>query len=176
LSQRPLADKFCFVNHGEEPGRKGLPHLAPKEFPNQSIIIYVTQVVAGRRSLLARQEAVEALLNAWGQADHWLIGRYVVMPDHLHLFCAPVRHPFTPVKQWMSFWRAEATRNWPWPGDKPIWQKDFFDRQLRRGESYAEKWRYVRENPVRAGLASDADEWPWQGEMNSLMWHEAARD
>ena len=169
-------DRFCFVNYGEEPGRKRLPHLAPKEFPNQSIIIYVTQVVARRRTLLARREAVEALLNAWRQADHWLIGRYVVMPDHLHLFCAPARHPSTPLKQWMSFWRAEATRYWPWPGEKPVWQNDFFDRQIRSGESYAEKWQYVRENPVRAGLVSNADEWLWQGEMNPLMWHEANRD
>ena len=157
----------------DEPGRKRLPHLPPKEFPNQSVIIYVTQVVAKRRPLLARPEAVECLLNAWHRADHWLVGRYVILPDHLHLFCAPLRFPFTPLKQWMAFWRAEVTRNWPWPEEKPVWQKDYFDRQLRSGESYTQKWHYVRENPVRGGLAANADDWPWQGEMNPLMWHEA---
>ena len=69
-----------------EPGRKHLPHLPPREFPNQSVIIYVTQVVVGRRGLLARSEAVETILNAWRRADHWLVGRYVIMPDHLHVF------------------------------------------------------------------------------------------
>ena len=73
----------------------------------------------------------------------------------------------------MAFWRAEVTRHWPWPAEKPIWQKDFFDRQLRRGESYTAKWHYVRENPVRAGVASKAEDWPWQGEIHPLMWHEA---
>jgi len=38
-----------------------------------------------------------------------------------------------------SFWRAEVTRRWPYPAEKPIWQRDFFDRQLRNGESYHQK-------------------------------------
>ena len=157
-----------------EPGRKHLPHLAPMEFPNQSVIVYVTQVVARRRPLLARTEAMATLIEAWQKADHWLVGRYVLMPDHLHLFCAPTRFPSTPLKDWMAFWRAEATRHWSWPGEKPIWQKDFFDRQLRSGESYTQKWQYLRENPVRASLVSDAAAWPWQGELTPLRWHEPA--
>jgi putative transposase len=156
-----------------EPGRSTLPHLPPLEFPNQSVLIYVTQVVAARRPLLTRPEAVETLLAAWRRADHWLVGGYVLMPDHAHFFCTPARMPMTPLNQWMSFWKAEATQHWPWLVEKPVWQKDFFDRQLRRGESYAEKWHYVRENPVRAGLVREVESWPWQGELHPLTWHEA---
>src|SRR5205823_1911443 len=50
-----------------------------------------------------------------------------------------------------------------------IWQEQFFDHVLRSGESYSQKWEYVRQNPVRAGLVASADEWPWQGELESLM-------
>ncbi|MCL4177973.1 MAG: hypothetical protein KJ072_09545 [Verrucomicrobia bacterium] len=160
------------MNPADEPGRKHLPHLPPRELANQSIIIYVTQVVAGRRPLLARSEALRTIPEAWRKADRWLVGRYVLMPDHRHLFCAPARFPPTPLKQWMAFWRAETTRHWPWPEEKPIWQKDFFDRQLRRGESYAQKWHYVRENPLREGLVTDADAWPRQGELHPLAWLE----
>jgi hypothetical protein len=35
-------------------------------------------------------------------------------------------------------------------------------------ESYAQKWEYVRENPVPAGLVATADEWRWQGEIAPL--------
>jgi len=28
-----------------------------------------------------------------------------------------------------------------------------------------QKWDYVRENPVRAGLVSKAEEWKYQGEI-----------
>ena len=132
----------------------------------------MTQVVAKRRSLLTRREAVETMIEAWRCADHWQVGRYVIMPDHLHFFCAPARFPATPIKQWMAFWRSTSTRHGPWPDEKPVWQKDFFDRQLRGGESYTQKWRYVRENPVRAGLAPNADAWPWQGEMHPLIWRD----
>jgi hypothetical protein len=46
-----------------------------------------------------------------------------------------------------------------------LWQPGFFDHILRSDESYAEKWNYVRDNPVRAGLVKDADKWPYQGEV-----------
>ena len=50
----------------------------------------------------------------------------------------------------------------------PIWQAEFFDHVLRSQESYDQKWRYVRDNPVRAGLVVDADDWPWAGELEPL--------
>lgn len=59
------------------------------------------------------------------------------------------------------------------PGrNPPLFQRDCWDRQLRNGESYSNKWQYVRNNPVRKGLVADADGWPFQGEMNVLHWHE----
>ena len=51
---------------------------------------------------------------------------------------------------------------------RKIWQEEFFDHVLRSSESYSQKWDYVKENPVRAGLVSGSDEWPWQGEVESL--------
>src|SRR6266566_2545894 len=47
-----------------------------------------------------------------------------------------------------------------------IWQREFWDRQLRRAESYEEKWQYVKNNPVRV------EDWPYQGEVNVLEWHD----
>jgi hypothetical protein len=35
---------------------------------------------------------------------------------------------------------------------------EFFDHLLRSNESYSEKWNYVFDNPVRAGLVSKAQE------------------
>jgi putative transposase len=49
-----------------------------------------------------------------------------------------------------------------------VWQSDTFDHILRSGESYSEKWNYVRMNPVRAGLAAAPEDWPWQGEITPL--------
>ena len=157
-----------------DPGRRTLPHLAPLEFPNQPIVQFVTQCADKRRHLLARPEIVELLIQCWRKADHWMVGRYVIMPDHLHLFCAPAVWPPPPIKQWVRYWRAEATRHWPHVEEKPVWQRDFFDRQLRSAESYHQKWLYLWENPIKTGLVKRPEDWPFQGEISPLPWHDAA--
>ena len=50
-----------------------------------------------------------------------------------------------------------------------VWQEEFFDHVSRSSESYHQKWEYVKENPVRAGLVTKSDDWPFQGEIESLM-------
>jgi hypothetical protein len=39
------------------------------------------------------------------------------------------------------------------------WQRDFFDHRVRDEAEGADKWAYIRENPVRAGLVGSYDEW-----------------
>ena len=51
------------------------------------------------------------------------------------------------------------------PGTSPIWQRGFFDHVLRNDESYGNKWNYVKDNPVRAGLVSDPEKSPYSGEI-----------
>jgi putative transposase len=156
-----------------DPGRRSLPHHSPHDVINKSILIYVTVTVDRRRSILNRKDSVQTILDAWKTADEWLVGRYVIMPEHMHFFCAP-RVQNRTLKQWMQFWRSSAARRWPREDEKPIWQKDFFDRQLRSGESYRQKWLYVWHNPFVAKFCSRPQDWPWQGELNTLVWHEPA--
>jgi putative transposase len=52
--------------------------------------------------------------------------------------------------------------------ESPHWQKGFFDHLLRSEESAAEKWEYVRDNPVRAGLVVDVNDWEFAGEIFPL--------
>jgi REP element-mobilizing transposase RayT len=67
-------------------------------------------------------------------------------------------------KQWTSKGMARELNL-----SRTIWQEEFFDHVLRSSESYSQKWDYVRENPVRARLVKRSNEWPWQGEIESLM-------
>ena len=69
-------------------------------------------------------------------------------------------------------WRARSLHGIGDPGLKQsgtVWQEEFFDHVLRSSESYSQKWEYVKENPVRAGLVKKSDDWPFQGEIESLM-------
>jgi hypothetical protein len=51
----------------------------------------------------------------------------------------------------------------------PLWQREFFDHVLRSRESYSEKWNYIFDNPLRAGLVSSPDDWKYAGEIETLM-------
>ena len=82
------------------------------------------------------------------------------MPDHVHLF---VRGGADFV---LSTWIAGLKRALSIALDQAqLWQPGFFDHILRSSESYSDKWNYVRDNPVRAGLVETADRWPYQGEL-----------
>ena len=152
--------------------RRRPSHPNPISALNRPTIVLVTVGAAQRRRILASEGAHLVLLRAWRRADAWQVGRYVVMPDHIHLFCAPRRLEI-PLARWIHFWKADVTRQWPWGEERPIWQPDSWDTQLRRLESYRERWSYVHNNPVRAGLVSRADDWPFQGELAVLEWWEA---
>ena len=151
--------------------RKHPVHFAPLESGNRPVVIFLTACTRNRRPLLATPEAHAAIVDSWSRATHWLVGRYVIMPYHLHLFSSPGTIPARPFNLWMQYWQNLVTRAWPRPEEKPIWQKEYWDRQLRSGDSYGQKWAYVVNNPVRHQLCADPGDWPYQGELNSLYWH-----
>lgn len=132
-------------------------------------LFFVTTCVRDRRPILACEQAEGILREEWAAAaarHGWLIGRYVIMPDHVHFFRAerPVgaqRSLSAFVGSWKEWTSKKMVRLGLTTG--PVWQKEFFDRLLRSDESYAEKWSYVRDNPVRAGLVGRWEDWPWQG-------------
>ena len=150
--------------------RKHPVHFPPVQHFNEPAIIFLTVCTQDRKRILASDDIVALLLDSWREATSWMVGRFIVMPDHLHLFCAPAENLARPVNQWVRFWKTLASRRWPRPDEQPIWQLDFWDTQLRCGTHYDEKWEYVRQNPVRGGLVSEPDAWPYQGELNELRW------
>jgi REP element-mobilizing transposase RayT len=143
--------------------------LSPLEAHNRSIIILVTACTVARRKILASSAVHQATIAAWCEASKWLVGRYVIMPDHVHLFCAPNGLDAPSLERWMRYWKSLATRKMKKTAGT-VWQRHHWDRQLRSGESYGDKWEYVRHNPVRHGYVASADEWPYQGELNELRW------
>ncbi len=98
------------------------------------------------------------------------VGRYVIMPDHIHLFAAfDDRHD---VSMWMKSLKNSLSKTLRNNGaEAPHWQKGFFDHLMRSEESYGEKWDYVFQNPVRHNLVADPSLWPYQGEITPISYH-----
>ena len=90
-------------------------------------------------------------------------GEYVVMPDHIHCFLRIDPHRFQLGKT-IGFIKQSLSKPLRDEGlAQPHWQPGFFDHLMRSADSYSEKWNYVRNNPVRAGLVEHADDWKYQG-------------
>jgi putative transposase len=127
---------------------------------------FVTFSTYRRRPLLANSLVKDALTRFAEQGELLGIGvgRYVIMPDHMHLF---VRGNLDfSLAQWVRLLKRKLSTKIA--AAPPHWQSGFFDHLIRHSESYAQKWEYVRQNPVRAGLVSNCDKWPWQGEIVRL--------
>jgi len=101
------------------------------------------------------------------------VGRCVMMPGHLHLF---VRggHDFD-LAQWVYGLKRAISVSVGAAKKRPLWQRGFFDHILRNDENHSQKWGFMRENPVRAGLVSPADRWPYQGEFVGIDRHKSLR-
>ena len=128
-------------------------------------IVFLTVTTKDRRRWLAADEVHVVLRDVWLEARAWMVGRYVLMPDHLHLFVSPGEREVE-IENWVRYWKRLFTqRISSVPGR---WQSNSWHHRLRRDESYAEKWDYVRYNPVRQGLVAEPDDWPDQGELHIL--------
>ena len=150
--------------------RRHSPVHQPILWPQDGqVVMYLTVNAKARKPIFARPDVHELLVDTWSTADFWLVGRYVIMPDHIHILCAPGR-PDAPLSRWVQFWKSMASRAWPRPEEKPVWQRDYWDTQLRPYEGYEEKWEYIRMNPVRRGLVTDPADWPFAGEIHPLDW------
>ncbi len=142
-----------------------LPHIS--RF-NQPVILFVTVCTNNRKMILANEQMHVILKHAWSMAHQYHIGLYMIMPDHLHLFCAPAVRNAEKINKWAGYWKRLVSKQLTQYA--PIWQRDCWDIQLRHSDHYHEKWEYVRENPVRKGLVSCPEEWPYQGCLNNLLW------
>lgn len=133
-------------------------------------IYFLTACTQARAPWLACSEIHESFAAfCLGASDRGaFVGRYVLMPDHMHLFAS--FQPGTIVlSDWMKSLRNRLSKTLRSMGRRaPHWQDGFFDHVLRSSESYEQKWLYVRDNPVRAGLVSRTDDWPYKGEIHRL--------
>lgn len=148
-----------------EPNRRQpAPGIPPTRFDPRMIVL-VTICTENREAWLATPRNHDVLRSVWSQATTWRTGRYLLMPDHLHLFAAP-GEPALPFDNWIRYWESQFSKE---INDAHCrWQADHSEHRLQRGQQYAERWEYVRENPVRAGLVQRADDWLFQGEIFEL--------
>ena len=130
-----------------------------------------------------RQWFLEALKSARVEFGFDLWG-WVIMPDHVHLLIFPRGGADIPaILHRCKKPVADRVVGWLRQADSPLlqcmldtqpsgkiahrfWQRGGgFDRNIYSAQEAHEKLAYIHNNPVRAGLVEQTEDWPWSS------WH-----
>jgi REP element-mobilizing transposase RayT len=136
--------------------RKVLDHRPPPGIESPEWFLTICTRPQGINQL-CHPETGSKLLDLIRDYHHrqcWNVELVVLMPDHLHaILSVPGGRSLSTV---VASWKRLATKRFG-----ISWQRGFFDHRLRSASSAQQKWKYVMQNPVRAGLASDPVDWPY---------------
>ncbi len=97
------------------------------------------------------------------QRGVWEMFSFAIMRSHIHLFFdfnnqKSLKNELEEFKRWTGH---QATRiNTQWDG-KRFWQSEWFDHWSRSDEEDVKIIRYIRNNPVKAGLAGHVGIYPF---------------
>jgi REP element-mobilizing transposase RayT len=103
-----------------------------------------------------------AILHDAGKKHALHLG--VIMPDHVHLLIQPLEKS---LGIWFDL--AEVMRSIKGVSARAVnrhcglsgrvWQAESYDRIVRDEAEYGEKWNYILQNPVRAGLVDSPEQY-----------------
>ena len=153
-----------------------------KRYYGNDHLHYITFSCHRHRKLLSmpeRRDLFLQVLEETRRSYRFVVVGYVVMPDHVHLLIGEpergtqstviqvVKQRFVHKLLRMQTPGRPALRDFrrvgAWSVDKAgeIWNKRFYDFPVWSEKKRVEKLRYMHENPVRAGLVLEPQQWPW---------------
>lgn len=87
---------------------------------------------------------------------------YVLMPEHVHLLVSePERELLATAILALKVSVALRTVRFRRDGQGTLWQKRYYDHNVRTYEKFVEKLRYIHRNPVKRGLVEKPEDWKW---------------
>jgi REP element-mobilizing transposase RayT len=97
----------------------------------------------------------------FGYEERYVLDAYVIMPDHVHLLLRPLPG-WTLGKILQSLKGFTAKESNRLLGRKgPFWQDERFDHLVRNDGDWLDKFEYIHNNPVSAGLVEKPQDYPF---------------
>lgn len=95
--------------------------------------------------------------------DGWQVGEAVIMPNHLHGLIYPDK-THRPLREALIRFKGRSARrlNLILGRKGRFWQQDWFDRWMRHEGELGKTIDYIRQNPVKAKLVREWQDWPWR--------------
>jgi len=109
-----------------------------------------------------------ALLMNHAESSRFTIPAYCFMPDHLHILTNGT-HDGSDLLQFADGFKQESSYGFKQQTRQRLWQKKYYDHILRANERWESVACYIWMNPVRKGLCSRAEDWPYSGSF-TLDW------
>ena len=131
----------------------------------------LTLACAHRRTVFLDEGLVGSCLetlHSCAEKHAFAVLAYCFMPDHMHLLVEGGAGSDMP--KFVKDFRQRTGYAYRHVSGEPLWQKSYYDHVLRREDEVSEATRYIVGNPVRAGLAAAARDYPYSG---SFVWGEA---
>ncbi|MDZ4278244.1 MAG: transposase [Dehalococcoidia bacterium] len=109
---------------------------------------------------------VDQLFALRGELGFLLLG-YVVMPDHVHVVIVP--HADAPLAKVMQFVKGRFARIYNGRSGRAgrLWQPRYYEAVIRDEAALLRRMRYMKENPVRAGLAVNPEDYPFSSAIRA---------
>ena len=85
---------------------------------------------------------------------------WVIMSNHVHILISPRALLARIMHSIKTFSAREANQVLGRTG-QPFWQQESYDRWVRNAQEFDKIVRYIEENPVKAGLVENPQDWPW---------------
>jgi putative transposase len=120
---------------------------------------HITFSCVRHRPILGTAEARDvflALLERTRELYEMRVYGYVVMPTHVHMLVGePEEKPLSIAMQVLKR-RFSKTRP-----EEFVWERRYYDFNVRSEDKRMEKMVYMHKNPVRDGLVDEPDQWRW---------------
>ncbi|MGH9582687.1 MAG: transposase [Bryobacteraceae bacterium] len=114
--------------------------------------------------LYLRQEPIARLvlasLHKGVELGHYQLAAFVIMANHVHVLLLPHIVPSRLMQALKGYTAREANRILHRTGE-PFWQVESYDHWVRDASELQRITAYIENNPVEAGLAARAEDYPW---------------
>jgi putative transposase len=130
--------------------------------PRGNSAYFITASTTQRSPLFRREPMarlfVDVLLH-YRDHKNYLLHEFVLMPDHFHLLISPTLSLERSLQLIKGGFSYRAKRELGFAGE--IWEKSFYDRRVRGPEDYYNFKQYIRQNPIKQGLAGTVADYPY---------------
>lgn len=138
---------------------------------------FFTVVSHGRRGIFTLSKSREVFQEAIREVQReypFSIGAWVLLPNHLHcLWTLPegdedfsrrwalIKFGFSKKASHLLTSRRDLSRARQARNESPIWQKRFWEHQIRDDKDLSRHFDYIHFNPVKHGLVNRVQDWPF---------------